>query len=79
MNQKKNYFYVSLSSQHVYLCVGVNSCLHSEGFLFFLLLLLVLFVGVLCAHYNTVSVCVRPDLDGERGEEMAERKPHYSE
>ena len=70
---KKTYFYVSLSSQHVYLCVGVNSCLHSQTYV--VLLLFVFHCVCVCVcTLHTVCVCLHVP-DGERGEEMAEGEP----
>ena len=70
---KKTYFYVSLSSQHVYLCVGVNSCLHSQTYV--VLLLFVFHCVCVCVcTLHTVCMCLHVP-DGERGEEMAEGEP----
>lgn len=70
IKNKKTYFYVFLSSQHVYLCVGVNSCLRSQTYV---VLLLFCFSLCVCTLY-TMSVGLHVP-DGERGQEMAEGEP----
>lgn len=77
IHHKKTSFYVSLSSQHVYLRVGVNSCLHSEAYVVFFLLSVFLFPLWVCncvctpytVHYVSLGlrVCVlTPMVRGER-------------
>lgn len=72
VNKKKMSFYISLSSQHGYLCVGVNSCQHLRHMLLFFFFFFLCHCVIVCIHYREyVSVglhaCVLTPVVREEG------------